>query len=101
MRVISPHADTGAAREMLLAEPGSTQVMVSPGSALQPAGDLIETDLTHESVDAVLVALCEAGIDRTGGSRSRRSTPRCPTPRTPPSRRSLATRSTRSSGTRS
>jgi uncharacterized hydrophobic protein (TIGR00271 family) len=67
MRVISPDAQTGEVRDLLLDEPGATHVTVLPGVALQPAGDVIEADVTRESVDALLAALCELGIDRTGG----------------------------------
>jgi uncharacterized hydrophobic protein (TIGR00271 family) len=67
MRVISPDAQTGEVRDLLLDEPGATHVTVLPGVALQPAGDVVEADVTRESVDALLAALCELGIDRTGG----------------------------------
>jgi uncharacterized hydrophobic protein (TIGR00271 family) len=67
LRVISPAAHTDAVRELLLAEPGATHVTALPGSALQPPGDVVEADVTREAVDAVLAALCELGLDRSGG----------------------------------
>ena len=67
MRVISPDAQTGEVRDLLLDEPGATHVTVLPGVALQPAGDVVEADVTRESVDVLLNALCELGIDRAGG----------------------------------
>jgi Predicted membrane protein len=41
--------------------------MVLPGAALQPEGDVAEADVTREAVDAVLGALCDLGIDHSGG----------------------------------
>ena len=67
MRVISPEARTGEVRDLLLDEPGATHVTVLTGVALQPVGDVVEADVTRESVDVLLTALCELGIDRAGG----------------------------------
>lgn len=67
MRVISPPEHTDAVRDLLLAEPGATHVTVLPGIALQPAGDVVEADITREAVDVMLGQLCELGIDHTGG----------------------------------
>jgi uncharacterized hydrophobic protein (TIGR00271 family) len=67
MRVITPVDRTDAVRELLLAEPGATHVTVLPGVALQPAGDVLEADVTRESVDVVLAELSRLGIDHTGG----------------------------------
>lgn len=52
---------------MLLAEPGATHVTVLPGVAVQPVGDVVEADVTRESVDGVLSSLRGLGIDRAGG----------------------------------
>ena len=67
MRVISPREQTDAVRTLLLAEVGATHVTVSPGIAVQPPGDVVEADVARESVDGLLGALCEIGIDRHGG----------------------------------
>jgi uncharacterized hydrophobic protein (TIGR00271 family) len=67
MRVISPAEQTEAVRDLLLGEPGATHVTVLPGIALKPPGDVVEADVTRESVDEVLGALCELGVDRSGG----------------------------------
>jgi uncharacterized hydrophobic protein (TIGR00271 family) len=67
MRVIAPPEQTAAVRDLLTAEPGATHVTVLPGIAVQPPGDVVESDVTRESVDDVLARLCELGIDRTGG----------------------------------
>jgi uncharacterized hydrophobic protein (TIGR00271 family) len=67
IRVISPPVHTDAVRELLLAEPGATHVTVLPGVAVQPVGDVVEADVTRESVDGVLSSLRGLGIDRAGG----------------------------------
>ena len=67
MRVIAPPETSGAVRDLLVAEPGATHVTVLPGIAVQPAGDVVESDVTREAVDDVLAGLCALGIDRTGG----------------------------------
>jgi uncharacterized hydrophobic protein (TIGR00271 family) len=67
MRVIAPPEQTAAVRDLLTAEPGATHVTVMPGIAVQPPGDVVESEVTRESVDDVLARLCELGIDRTGG----------------------------------
>jgi uncharacterized hydrophobic protein (TIGR00271 family) len=67
LRVIAPSDKTGAVRQLLLDAPGATHVTVLAGVAVQPAGDVVEADVTREAVDDVLGALCELGVDRTGG----------------------------------
>jgi hypothetical protein len=67
IRVISPPVRSDAVRELLLAEPGATHVTVLPGVAVQPVGDVVEADVTRESVDGVLSSLRGLGIDRAGG----------------------------------
>jgi uncharacterized hydrophobic protein (TIGR00271 family) len=67
MRVIAPPEQTAAVRDLLTAEPGATHVTVLPGIAVQPPGDVVESDVTRESVDDVLARLSDLGIDRTGG----------------------------------
>lgn len=65
--MISPPDRTGAVRELLLAEPGATHVTVLAGVALQPAGDVVEADVTREAVDGVLGELRALGVDQSGG----------------------------------
>ncbi|MBW0115533.1 DUF389 domain-containing protein [Pseudonocardia abyssalis] len=67
LRVISPVETTAAVRDLLLAEPGATHLTVLTGAAVQPAGDVVEADVTREAVDAVLDGLCALGVDRVGG----------------------------------
>jgi uncharacterized hydrophobic protein (TIGR00271 family) len=67
MRIIAPPDRTDAVRDLLLAEPGATHVTVSPGVAVQPAGDVLEAAVAREAADDLLGKLCELGVDRTGG----------------------------------
>ena len=67
MRVIAPAERSAEVRELLLAEPGATHVVVLPGAAVRPPGDVIEADIARESVDGVLTGLCGLGVDRAGG----------------------------------
>lgn len=67
IRVISPQVHTDAVRDVLLAEPGATHVTLQPGAAVQPVGDVVEADVTRESVDDVLGSLRDLSIDHTGG----------------------------------
>jgi hypothetical protein len=69
MRIITPADRTDAVRGLLVAEPGATHVTVLPGVAVQPAGDVVEADITREAVDGVPAAPCGLGIDRAGGGR--------------------------------
>jgi uncharacterized hydrophobic protein (TIGR00271 family) len=67
LRVIAPAEHTDAVREMLVAEPGATHVTVLSGVAVQPAGDVIEADVTREAVDQVLTRLTDLQLDHIGG----------------------------------
>jgi uncharacterized hydrophobic protein (TIGR00271 family) len=67
LRVITPVRHTGAVRDLLLAEPGATHVTVHAGTALQPAGDVVEADVTREVAGDLIGRLCELGVDHTGG----------------------------------
>lgn len=67
LRVLCPPDRTDAVTAVLLDEVGAAHVVALPGAAVRPAGDLVEADVTRESVDAVLARLCELGVDRDGG----------------------------------
>jgi uncharacterized hydrophobic protein (TIGR00271 family) len=67
LRVIAPSDRTDAVRDLLIAEPGATHVTVQPGVAVEPAGDLVEADVTREAVDDVLAGLRDLGVDHSGG----------------------------------
>ncbi|NMO89621.1 DUF389 domain-containing protein [Actinomycetospora sp. TBRC 11914] len=67
VRTLCPTHRTGDVVELLRAEPGATHVVVLPGAAVEPAGDLVEADVARESVDGLVEALRALGIERDGG----------------------------------
>ncbi|MET0234465.1 MAG: DUF389 domain-containing protein [Kibdelosporangium sp.] len=67
LRVVCPPEHTTAALDLLKAEPGATHLVLLPGAAVDPPGDVIETDVARESADQVIDRLCDLGIDRAGG----------------------------------
>ncbi len=67
LRVIATEGLTDRVRTMLVEAPGATHVMVLAGAAVQPAGDVVEADVTREAVDDVLAALTGLGVDKVGG----------------------------------
>ncbi|WP_426504035.1 DUF389 domain-containing protein [Dactylosporangium sp. McL0621] len=66
LRVISPPGDTERVVELLTAEAGATNVVVLPGAAREPAGDLVLADVVREAASPVLAALRKLGIDEHG-----------------------------------
>jgi uncharacterized hydrophobic protein (TIGR00271 family) len=67
LRVVCPAGATDAVLDRLRSDPGVANVTLVKGAAVEPAGDLVEADVARESADGVLSALCEFGIDRSGG----------------------------------
>ncbi|GLW94462.1 DUF389 domain-containing protein [Actinokineospora globicatena] len=67
LRVLCPAESTERALEVLRAHPGATHLVLFPGAAVDPAGDVIEADVAREATDEVLAALCALGLDRHGG----------------------------------
>ncbi|MCZ7438578.1 DUF389 domain-containing protein [Micromonospora sp. WMMC241] len=67
LRLIAPTDRSAAVSDFLTADPGVTHLVVLPGAARQPAGDLILCDVVRESADGVLHALRELGIEEHGG----------------------------------
>jgi uncharacterized hydrophobic protein (TIGR00271 family) len=66
LRIISP-ADRSAAVERLLTGSDSVaHVVVLPGAARSPAGDLITCDVVREGASGVLHELRELGVERDG-----------------------------------
>jgi uncharacterized hydrophobic protein (TIGR00271 family) len=57
LRVISPPGTTGALLDCLREQPGATHVVLLPGAALEPTGDLLMADLAREAVTDVVDAL--------------------------------------------
>jgi len=67
LRVISPPAVTGDVLDLLTDHPGAAHLVRLPGVAVRPAGDVVEADIAREAADGIISALCELGIDRSGG----------------------------------
>lgn len=67
LRVISPPEHTGDVVARLREHPGTAHVVLLPGAAVQPPGDVVEADVAREAVDEMISALCSLGIDHTGG----------------------------------
>ncbi len=67
LRVLCPPSETDAVRQLLLDEEGATHVVVLDGASVEPAGDVVEADITREAVDRVLDALDGQGVRHTGG----------------------------------
>ncbi|WBB69858.1 DUF389 domain-containing protein [Micromonospora sp. WMMD812] len=67
LRVIASPDQSTEVADLLAAEPGVTHLVVLPGVARQPAGDLIQCDVVRESADTVLQGLQQLGVDVRGG----------------------------------
>ncbi|MGI5130730.1 DUF389 domain-containing protein [Pseudonocardia sp. CA-107938] len=67
LRVLSPPDRTDAVLDAVLGQIGATHVVALRGAAVQPAGDVVEADVTREAVDDVLGRLRELDVDRDGG----------------------------------
>ncbi|GAA3452827.1 MULTISPECIES: DUF389 domain-containing protein [Dactylosporangium] len=66
LRVISPPEATERVVGLLNREAGATNVIVMPGAAREPAGDVVLADVVRESASPVLSALRELGIEERG-----------------------------------
>ncbi|MGZ8179765.1 TIGR00341 family protein [Williamsia sp. SKLECPSW1] len=66
LRVIVPTDESDGVVDFLRTALGVTHLVVSPGVAVEPAGDLIEADVTREAADVVLGELTDRGVDRRG-----------------------------------
>ena len=66
LRVISPPDRTDDVVRVLEAAPGATNLVVLPGVARQPDGDLVLCDVVREAGSPVLSALRELKIHETG-----------------------------------
>lgn len=67
LRVISPTEHTDDVLDLLRAQPGVAHVVLLPGAAVIPPGDVIEADVAREATDQLISALCGLGIDHNGG----------------------------------
>jgi uncharacterized hydrophobic protein (TIGR00271 family) len=67
LRVICPPEHTEAVVARLREHPGVAHVVLLPGAAVLPAGDMVEADVAREAVDDLIAVLCELGVDHSGG----------------------------------
>ena len=66
VRVVSPARLSHEVEAILSRQPGATNIVVLPGVARDPSGDLFQADLARECVQQVVSDLRELGIDRDG-----------------------------------
>ena len=66
LRVIAPVACSEQVAELLSAEPGVTNLIVLPGAARQPPGDVLLCDVAREAGNHVLGRLRGLGLERDG-----------------------------------
>jgi uncharacterized hydrophobic protein (TIGR00271 family) len=67
LRLTVPSELSGPVRTLLLEHACTTNVTLSEGACLQPAGDLIECDVAREQAGSLLHQLDELGLDEAGG----------------------------------
>jgi uncharacterized hydrophobic protein (TIGR00271 family) len=66
VRVVSPVHLSPEVEAILSRQPGATNIVVLPGVARAPSGDLFQADLARECVQQVVRELRALGIDRDG-----------------------------------
>ena len=66
IRVLSPVGLSQEVEAILQRQPGATNIVVLPGAARSPHGDLFQADLARECVQQVVSELRELGVDRDG-----------------------------------
>ncbi|ANY09530.1 DUF389 domain-containing protein [Pseudonocardia sp. HH130630-07] len=67
LRVVCPSERTADVCAILTREPGVAHLVVHPGAAVRPPGDLVEADVARECVDDLLGGFADLGIDHDGG----------------------------------
>jgi uncharacterized hydrophobic protein (TIGR00271 family) len=67
LRAICPPEHTEAVVTGLRENPGVAHVVLLPGAAVMPKGDVVEADVAREATDEVIATLCGLGLDHTGG----------------------------------
>lgn len=67
LRVVCPSTRTAEVCAVLTDEPVVAHLVVHPGAAVRPAGDLVEADVARECVDGLLGRFADLGIDHEGG----------------------------------
>jgi uncharacterized hydrophobic protein (TIGR00271 family) len=66
LRVIVPPSLTETVTELLVREPGVVHVSIGSAAALDPAGDVLEADVEHAALSALISRLQDLHIDRVG-----------------------------------
>ncbi|WP_405423450.1 DUF389 domain-containing protein [Streptomyces erythrochromogenes] len=66
LRMITPHHLTEQVVELIHRTVGTTHLVVLPGAARDPEGDLVLCDVAREAADELLQEVRSLGIDRTG-----------------------------------
>jgi uncharacterized hydrophobic protein (TIGR00271 family) len=66
VRVVSPARLSAEVEAILNRQPGATNIVVLPGVARSPSGDLFQVDVARECVQEVISELRLLGIDRDG-----------------------------------
>ncbi|WP_045822605.1 DUF389 domain-containing protein [Williamsia herbipolensis] len=66
LRIIAPDHCAGDVVTLLREAVGVTHLIVHPGAAVEPAGDLVEADITREAVNDVLDDLLALGLTHDG-----------------------------------
>ncbi|MGW0496493.1 DUF389 domain-containing protein [Streptomyces sp. NPDC003007] len=66
LRLLTPSDRTDDVVLLIGKTVGTTHLVVLPGAARDPAGDVVMCDVAREAGDALLAALRELGIDTTG-----------------------------------
>ncbi|MFJ3925700.1 DUF389 domain-containing protein [Streptomyces sp. NPDC090022] len=66
LRLITPTERTEAVTEVIQATVGTTHLVVLPGAARDPRGDLVLCDVAREAGDQLLHELRQLGIDQDG-----------------------------------
>ncbi|MFM9614656.1 DUF389 domain-containing protein [Streptomyces niveiscabiei] len=66
LRLITPPDTTDDAVRLIEKTVGATHLVVLPGAARNPFGDVVLCDVAREAGDGLLTALQDLGLDRTG-----------------------------------
>ncbi|SHI05555.1 DUF389 domain-containing protein [Streptomyces sp. 3214.6] len=66
LRLITPADSTDAVVRLIEKTVGTTHLVVMPGAARNPAGDVVMCDVAREAGDELLTGLQELGLDKTG-----------------------------------
>ncbi|MBJ7291326.1 DUF389 domain-containing protein [Williamsia sp.] len=66
LRLIVPAHRSAEIVEVLCRAVGVTHILSMPGAAVEPAGDLVEADVTREAANDVLSTLIDAGLPSHG-----------------------------------